>query len=113
MPSRSAFLNWLREDEDVLRQYTRAREHQADFLVDEILEISDDGKRDYKRDADGNIVVDHDHIARARLRVDSRKWFASKVLPKKYGDKSTHEHSGPDGNPIEIRPVINLYGKPE
>jgi hypothetical protein len=37
----------------------------------------------------------------ARLEIDTRKWFASKFLPKQYGDKITQEHSGPDGGPIE------------
>jgi len=26
-------------------------------------------------------------VQRSRLRVDSRKWFASKVAPKKYGER--------------------------
>jgi hypothetical protein len=35
--------------------------------------------------------VDHDHIARARLRVDSRKWILSKMLPRIYGDRPVVE----------------------
>jgi hypothetical protein len=27
----------------------------------------------------------------ARVELDARKWFASKLLPKKYGDKVEHE----------------------
>ena len=40
-----------------------------------------------KEDGSEIIVVDHDHIARSRLRVDARKWLLSKMLPKVYGDK--------------------------
>ena len=30
----------------------------------------------------------------AKLRVDARKWYITKVAPKKYGDKVTQEISG-------------------
>lgn len=39
----------------------------------------------------------------ARVEIDARKWFASKFLPKRYGDKITQEHSGPDGGPIQTQ----------
>ena len=29
-----------------------------------------------------------------RLRIDARKWYASKVAPKKYGDKIETTHRG-------------------
>lgn len=53
--------------------------------------VSDNSTNDYmdRVDAQGNVtrVPDHENIARARLRVDTRKWVLSKLLPKKYGDK--------------------------
>lgn len=30
----------------------------------------------------------------ARVEIDARKWFASKFLPKRYGDKLDLNHSG-------------------
>jgi hypothetical protein len=40
-------------------------------------------------DADGVVgyKLNGENIARSKLRVDSRKWIASRILPKKYGDK--------------------------
>ena len=32
-------------------------------------------------------VLNGEHIQRSRLRVDTRKWYLSKLNPKKYGDK--------------------------
>lgn len=32
--------------------------------------------------------------AQARVEIDARKWFASKFLPKRYGEKIELEHSG-------------------
>lgn len=78
--------DWLAADKEFSNRYARAREDQADVLADELIEIADDGSRDYAV-VEGREVVDHDHIARSRLRVDARKWVASKLKPKKYGDK--------------------------
>lgn len=90
----STVMRWLSSNEQFRDNYTRAREDQANFLAEEILRISDDGTNDTYTDEDGKVVVNQDVLARSRLRVDSRKWYASKLLPKKYGDKIQTEHSG-------------------
>jgi len=116
MPSASTVCRWLGQHEAFREQYARAREAQADTLFDEILEIADDGTNDYViRKGEGEDVerVDHDHIARSRLRVDARKWMASKLQPKKYGDKVQQELSGPDGGPIPIAKVERVIIRPD
>lgn len=94
MPDKATVFRWLADRPDFRDQYARARDEQADFYAEEILQISDDGRNDYYVTEDGTEIVNHDHIARSRLRVDSRKWLASKLAPKKYGDKVDVEHSG-------------------
>ncbi len=96
----STVKRWLASKPEFCARYARAREDQADYLADEIIAIADDGSRDYKESAEGVALVDHDHIARSRLRVDARKWAASKLAPKKYGDKIQAEHTGKDGAPL-------------
>ncbi len=93
-PSARTIHRWIETNEVFRQKYARARERQADYLAQQIIEIADDGRRDYTVDEEGHETVDHDHIARARLRVDARKWAASKLAPKKYGDKIQNEHSG-------------------
>lgn len=56
-------------------QYARAREIQADMLFDEILEIADNTTSDVTFAKDGTNTVNHENIQRARLRIDTRKWF--------------------------------------
>ena len=34
----------------------------------------------------GKLIINQEVIARSRLRVDSRKWIASKLKPKRFGD---------------------------
>lgn len=113
MPDASTVFRWLSGSDETLtsfrEQYTRAREIQAHAFVDEIFEISDDGSNDWmarqgKDDAPG-WTLNGEHIQRSRLRVDSRKWFASKVLPKIYGDRVIQEVTGKDGGPIQTEEV--------
>ena len=76
IPSHQTIYNWLNEehkeyDKEFLDNYRRAREAQADFYADEMIEIADTEKDPNK----------------ARVRLDARKWVSSKLKPKKYGDK--------------------------
>lgn len=104
-PSESMVYRWLESNQSFREKYTRARERQADLYAAEIIEISDDGSRDYKQLPDGAVVVDHDHIARSRLRVDSRKWIAARLAPKKYGDKVDMTHSSDPDRPLVIQTI--------
>ena len=80
-------------------------------LADEILAISDDGLNDTYTDDDGNVRTATDVVARSRLRVDSRKWMLSKMLPKVYGDKLTHQ--GDAENPIAISRIERVIVRPK
>lgn len=85
--SQPSLWKWLAEDSIFSKQYARAKEECADFIAEEILEIADSGLNDTYTDDKGNVVVNQDVIARSRLRVDARKWYAGKLAPKKYGEK--------------------------
>ncbi len=81
---------------------------QADSLFDEALEIADATSGDWSTDKDGKKTLDHEHVQRSRLRVDTRKWAAGKLAPKRYGDKL--QHTGEGGGPI--RTEVDLTGIP-
>ena len=88
MPAQSTIMAWLDGSRpEFSEQYARAREAQADKLAEEALQIADDGRSDTYLDAEGNERTDTEVIQRSKLRVDTRKWLASKMAPKKYGDK--------------------------
>lgn len=115
MPAASTVFKWLRDFPEFSEQYARAKEAQADALFDEILDIADDGTNDWmlSRGDDENEAwrVNGEHIQRSKLRLDARKWMASKLQPKKYGDKITQELTGAGGAPLV--PVLNVtIGKP-
>lgn len=71
LPSRETVYKWLFSDEAFSDNYVRAREAQADFHADEVIDIAD-------TEADPN---------KARVRIDARKWVAGKMRPKVYGDR--------------------------
>ncbi|UOO77940.1 hypothetical protein LVJ85_05620 [Neisseria sp. Dent CA1/247] len=75
MPSARTVYRWLDENEGFCQRYARAREMQADLYADQIIKIADDCQPEAAA------------VAKARLQIDSRKWKASKLAPKKYGDK--------------------------
>lgn len=107
MPGRTTVFKWLRELPAFADQYARAREAQADFMAEEILEIADDASNDTipKVDKDGKEYGEQQNtewISRSRLRVDARKWLAAKMAPKKYGERLLNEHTGADGGPIQV-----------
>lgn len=102
MPDKATVFRWLAAHEDFRDQYARAREAQADAMLEDILEIADDGKNDTYLDEEGNARTNQDVIARSRLRVEARKWAMSKMAPKKYGDKLDLHHGGADGGPLVV-----------
>lgn len=112
LPSITTIFNWFRVHPDFLEQYTRAKEESADALSDEMLDIADDGRNDFMEQQVSEGVtayqVNGEHIQRSRLRIETRKWLASKLKPKKYGDKVDLTHSAPGGGPVVTR--IELVG---
>ncbi len=86
MPGQSCFYKRLSEDKDFAERYARAREVQAHNEFDEIREIADEATPE-----DVNV---------ARLRIDARKWRASKLAPKKYGDRVEVENNHNVSDPL-------------
>lgn len=93
MPSSTTIYNWLldKDKADFLKQYETAINIKAELMFDELNEIADDGTNDFmeRTNGDGETyeVVNTENIQRSRLRVDTRKWYLSKIMPKKFGEK--------------------------
>lgn len=90
MPPESTVRQWVVDDrEGFAAQYARARALGLDALADEILAIADTPKLGTKTTskASGTETTEGDMIEHRRLQVDARKWYLSKLAPKKYGDK--------------------------
>jgi hypothetical protein len=100
---------WLRPSEpnpEFREHYARACTDRGHALVEDALKISD---APVPRGKDGR--MDNAAVQQARLRVDTRKWFASKLVPKIYGDRVQAEVSGPEGGPVAIELTPVDWGK--
>lgn len=98
MPKPATVFRWLANERySTFRDmYARAREAQADALFDEILEIADTpliGER-VKSDDGRTEVTREDMLGHRKLQVDTRKWVAAKLAPRKYGDRLELDHRG-------------------
>lgn len=92
LPRESVVRRWALEDRGGFAAlYARAREIGAYAVADEMLEIADDASADWK-DGRAGPVLDREHLQRARLRVETKKWLISKILPHVFGDKTGLEH---------------------
>ncbi|MCE3234545.1 MAG: Terminase small subunit [Vampirovibrio sp.] len=113
MPSRATVFRWLNEHKEFRDNYTRARAIQADAYVDEIFKIADTTDADNVCDEYGNIKPNHEWIQRSRLRVDTRKWYASKVAPKLYGNKVEQTIVGDPEKPVHHQIDIKALSQDE
>jgi hypothetical protein len=96
MPASSAIYRWLDTNQIFKEQYTQARIKQADYYAEMIVDEA---------------FSSHD-AAIGRLRMDALKWAASKIAPKKYGDKVEVEQTG--GTALTVSFALpSRSGKPE
>ncbi len=88
MPCFRTVMTWVHDNSQVAykegfpEQYQAAMMSKAHHMFDQLLEIADEADPD---------------VQRSRLRVDTRKWYLSKCLPKVFGDKLNLDHSGEVG----------------
>ena len=93
MPPMKTIYRWLEANEGFRHQYARAREKQADYFAEEIIEIADSAEAESAA------------VSKAKLQIDARKWAASKIAPKKYGDKQELDVKSSDGS---MRPSVRI-----
>lgn len=110
-PSHAAVYRWLEANEAFRDRYARARDRQAELYAAEIITLADTPvearKVVIKPDGTEEITIG-DAVDRTRLQIDARKWYASKLAPKKYGDKVQQEVTGADGAPIQAAITIEF-----
>lgn len=94
--SKSTIYLWLHRNEEFAELYRIAQRGRAEGMVEEMVEIADDASDDIRMGAQGP-VLNNSSVNRSRLRIDTRKWIASKWYSERFGDKVTNEHTGAGG----------------
>jgi hypothetical protein len=87
MPDRITVWRWHGQHPEFCNMILAAREFGADALAEQCLVIAD-GDGDERRDM---------------IKIATRRWLASKIAPRRYGDRLAAEISGAGGGPIEMR----------
>lgn len=82
MPSYQLVRKVIAENAEFRAMYDKAVEDRADKLAEEIIELSDAEMPEGLKGPEASAWVQQ-----KRLQVDARKWVASKLKPRTYGDK--------------------------
>jgi hypothetical protein len=92
----NSFYSLVLKDPVIKTLYEEARLIQAEKMaIDDLIEISDDTSQDETWDGKSNSAA----VNRSRLQVDSRKWIASKMHYRRFGDKIQQD--------VEVNMVID------
>lgn len=102
MPTWRAWWKYKETHPEFIQQYAQAKEQGLAAWEEEINKIAADDSRDLQPDGKGGFKSDNTAVNRDRLRIDTKKWLMSKLMPKKYGEKSGVEVSGPGGEAIGV-----------
>ena len=94
---------WRRRYPEFNEAYMAAKRFQAGLLVEEIIEIADDSNNDTKLSQTGCEIANSEWIARSRLRVDTRRWLGTVLMPKVYGVKQAELESENLDLKVELR----------
>lgn len=79
MPDKATVFRWLAKHDEFRDQYAKATETRADAIFEEMFDIADEATEESAA------------VAKARLRIDTRKWALARMNPKKYGEKVTQD----------------------
>jgi hypothetical protein len=82
LPSWPMFYAMMEQDPKLRQAYDKAVQDRADRMADEILELSD---MEMPEGLEGAMASAW--VQQKRMQVDARKWIASKLKPRTYGDR--------------------------
>ena len=80
MPSYDTIYKEIHNSEEFAERYARATSNRATGYAEDTIKIAD--------------AATPENVQVARLQIDARKWFASKLSPLKYGEKIQQEITG-------------------
>jgi len=69
-------------DNELNAEYQKAIEYRADYLADELVEITDQ-----QMPADIDPKLANAWVQQQKLKIDARKWTAAKLRPRVYGER--------------------------
>lgn len=103
MPLERTVRRWCVEDPQFEAAYARAKQMGIEAMVDETVDIADDGTNDWieNYDREGKHIgwkLNGEHIQRSKVRIETRYWLAERLMPKRYGVRSGLDVTSSDGS---------------
>ena len=106
---KSSWYRLMEADPDIAGRFARARIGGFDALAEEAIEIADDGRNDWetreREDGTEYQALNHEHVQRSKLRVQTRLDLLARWDPKRYGNATTVRHADADGEKIVMDEV--------
>lgn len=100
--ARETIVKWVVDDIDGFSlAYTRAKDIGIDELVDDMLDISNNPVMgtETTQKADGSVEVKTaEMLGHRKLQIETRRWLAERMAPKKYGLKQGLDMTNSDGS---------------
>jgi disulfide oxidoreductase YuzD len=85
-PNARAVYEWLNKYPEFAQKYAEAKKNQIEVFINDINDLANE-PHDFI-DEKGQRRIDASVL---RSKIDSRKWMASKLVPKLYGEKMHNE----------------------
>lgn len=98
---RSTIVSWCELFPEFEPLYARAKAEGIDALVEDTIDIGDEPP---PLTAQGSI--DTGAVQHAKLRIETRRWYAERLAARKYGVLNKHEVAGANGGPVQTQVVI-------
>lgn len=99
MPSRDTITRWMETNKEFAASVARARELKYEDDIEQLEEINE------------KLLTGQLGASEATVVSNNLKWVASRLLPKKYGDKIDLNHGGqPEGVPMQSKVVVEFVG---
>ncbi len=118
IPKPSTLLDWIGHDEEFSRLYLDAKQKQVLAHMEETYKIADFGALDTTIGDDGKVRIDSEIVARAKIRIDLRKWQAARLMPRLFGEKTEVTTNSVADEELkstvsEIKSAVDLLAKHE
>lgn len=91
-PDRATIFTWRRIHDEFRDKYIKAKEDQCEVVVEYMQEVMSEPHKWIDKET-GLTRID---VPMLRLKIDTMKWHASKLKPKKFGDMKVQEPANND-----------------
>lgn len=100
LPDFNTIRNWMIGNPELTKQYDDAKQGQLAYMAEELMDIADNGANDLmeRLGKEGQVLpgyqLNGEHVQRSKLRVETRKWLLTKLMPDRFGEKQETKVTG-------------------